>query len=651
MKGSRNWSAALCILLCVFTTRASAQTPELRQAWLDARTAIRETGAELPGGRALRRYALYPYLEAEAIIQGLGTAEQYAQNIAAAAEFLERHEHTAIADAFHRQLLLRLSSLSAWPDFVALYSREVANVSRECEYLRARVLLEQTDGLAPLIEQRWLTARRLDSACEPAFRWLRETGLLDADLTAERIELLLEDGQTDFARIITRQMPAEEAAIYQQWADMLDSPLEAIDAVASGDLFPLHPAAMPGVWARASTRTPLQTFERLPDLLSSATAGADDVPQLLRDLALGLAWDRRSEALEVFAHRDFDQHDDYSLGWLTRSAIWNEQWALAERALRSMSAQSREQSDWTYWQARTAMQLGREQDANVHYSALLDRDNYYAAMAAARLGREISPNDQPVSTPASLLEQIAQRDEFVRARELFFIGEQIAATREWQYATRHLDAEQLTAAMQLASDWGWHDIAVATATRAGVFFDYDRLYPFPYVADIARAAASENLSTALIGALIRQESMFRSDAVSPANALGLMQLGLSTARETARTLGTTQPDTAALFDPATNTILGTATLSARLRRFAGQLPVALAAYNAGPAAVQRWLPDKRIDSDIWIENIPFNETREYVRRVLWNEIVYAWRLADRTAVNPEGLISTVLDTAAEKTDD
>jgi soluble lytic murein transglycosylase len=626
--------------------QAPAESPELRQAWLEARRAILETGAELPQRRDLRRYALYPYLEAAAIIARLRSAETYGQGIADAAAFLAAHADSAIADAFHRDLLLTLSELRAWSDFVDFYDQEIANESRECEYLRARVALGLTENLAPLVARRWLTPRRLDSDCEPAFRWLREAGVLDDRLTAQRLELLLESGQTDFARIIAARLPDAMAETYTQWAGMLDRPLESLDAVTAGRLQPRHPDALPMVWARASTRTPMQALARLPAMQTVIEPTSAIGRQMVRDLALGLAWDRKGEALAVFEQLPMAEHDDYALGWLTRSAIWNDEWPLAERALASMSAESREQSDWIYWQARTSVQLGRAEVAVERYTGLLERDNYYSAAAAARLGRRVVPNNQPVATSEAHIEDLAELDGFVRAQELFLIGERVAATREWRYATRNLTADQLVAAMHLASDWGWHDMAVATATRADVFFDYRRLYPLPYAAEIAVAAASQNLDDALLGALIRQESMFRPDAVSSAGAIGLTQLGLSTARGTAQALGLPRPDQDDLFEPAGNTALGAATLRARLVRFDDQLAVALAAYNAGPAAAQRWLPEEARDSDIWIENIPYNETREYVRRVLWNGVVYAWLLTNETPVDTRYLLGSVGSTSA-----
>src|SRR5262249_38396685 len=150
------------------------------------------------------------------------------------------------------------------------------------------------------------------------------------------------------------------------------------------------------------------------------------------------------------------------------------------------------------------------------------------------------------------------------------------------------------------------------------------LYPGPFDTQVEQAAHLTQLAPELIYAVLRQESLYRVDAVSSADARGLMQLQLETARRTARQWKRPQPDLADLFDPATNTLLGAARLRTVLDQFDGQTPVALAAYNAGTNAAIRWLPGKAIDSDVWIENIPYVETRVYVQRILWHVLTFTW---------------------------
>ncbi|HSG65115.1 MAG TPA: lytic transglycosylase domain-containing protein, partial [Gammaproteobacteria bacterium] len=160
--------------------------------------------------------------------------------------------------------------------------------------------------------------------------------------------------------------------------------------------------------------------------------------------------------------------------------------------------------------------------------------------------------------------------------------------------------------------------------RQQLYNDYQLLYPRPFNREVRAATRLTGLPGELIYGVLRQESLYRVDAVSSAGALGLLQLLPSTARHTARRWQRPAPAYADLLDPAINIPLGAATLRGHLDRFDGRTTVALAAYNAGPRAARRWLPPTEMEADIWVENIPYNETRSYVQRVLWHSLVFAW---------------------------
>jgi soluble lytic murein transglycosylase len=178
--------------------------------------------------------------------------------------------------------------------------------------------------------------------------------------------------------------------------------------------------------------------------------------------------------------------------------------------------------------------------------------------------------------------------------------------------------------VHLAARWQWHDMSVTTATREHVFYDYALLYPQPFDDQVHAAAKLANLDATLIYGVIRQESLFRTDVVSSAGAVGLAQMLPSTARQVARAWQQPEPAASELFDPGVNITLGAAHLRDLMNRYGQQTIVALAGYNAGERAVERWLPTEPIDADIWTENIPYNETREYVQRVLWHSVVFGW---------------------------
>jgi soluble lytic murein transglycosylase len=195
---------------------------------------------------------------------------------------------------------------------------------------------------------------------------------------------------------------------------------------------------------------------------------------------------------------------------------------------------------------------------------------------------------------------------------------------EWQLGCESLSQEARAQTIRLAASWGWYDQAVAVASTQHVFNDYALLYPRPFDAQVNAAAHQAQLAPEIVYGVVRQESLYRIDAVSNAGARGLMQLQPGTARITARYLKRPQPALTDLFDPYINTALGAARLRMLVDQFDGQIPVALAGYNAGPNAVIRWLPPESLDADVWIENIPYNETRGYVQRILWHSLTFTW---------------------------
>jgi soluble lytic murein transglycosylase len=182
-------------------------------------------------------------------------------------------------------------------------------------------------------------------------------------------------------------------------------------------------------------------------------------------------------------------------------------------------------------------------------------------------------------------------------------------------------------AATLAHSWGWYDRALLTLNKAESWDDLIVRFPLAWRDGIEKHAGQRELDPAWVFSVVRQESAFVEDARSPAGALGLMQVMPATGRETARALGWKSFTTAQLTHASTNLPIGTAYLRRMLNHFNGNVVLATAAYNAGPGNVARWLrPGDCTEPDIWIEQIPFTETRKYVQRILYFASIYDWRL-------------------------
>jgi soluble lytic murein transglycosylase len=316
--------------------------------------------------------------------------------------------------------------------------------------------------------------------------------------------------------------------------------------------------------------------------------------------------------------------DDVGREWWVRAAVWAGDWSTAREVLARMPAAQQTDWAWRYWTARAAAATGDEEQAQALYEATLAGDNYYSAMAAARLDRPVVPRIEPLPVDETAVTAMQASASFRRVRELALVGLRELATNEWSHAYAALPDAQRAQAIHLAAAWQIHDVAIATATANGLFNDYPLLYPRPFATEVAAAAKLTAVEPPLLYGVLRQESLFRADAASSAGALGIAQLTPATARETAQRWKLPAPSRTDLFVPSVGITLGAARIAELLASFDSEVPLALGAYNAGEAAAKRWLPPQPTERDVWIENIPYNETRAYVRRVLWHSLVFRW---------------------------
>jgi soluble lytic murein transglycosylase len=336
---------------------------------------------------------------------------------------------------------------------------------------------------------------------------------------------------------------------------------------------------------------------------------------------------------EDISAREFKLRDDYtSLMWLggTR-ALWDAGDAAGAAPLfyrygaAARTPQTR--SKGFYWAGFAATQAGDSAAANRYYEAAAQYgDRFYGQLALAVLGRDL-----PSFAPAPLVEATAEERATFAAAPITRAVTEVARDAPWSVGIRfyraiadqaETPAEHMLVA-ELARTIGRRDLAVNLADSAGAdgHQGFTRIgYP------VLEAPPGTNWT--MVHAITRQESQFAQNAISHAGATGLMQLMPGTAREEAGRAGVQYMSASLISDPAYNIRLGSNHIERLLRTYNQSYPLAVAAYNAGPGNVNRWLRENGdprnggISWTEWIERIPFSETRGYVQRVLENAVVY-----------------------------
>jgi soluble lytic murein transglycosylase len=640
-------AAAAVALLCGTSAQAAgtaASYAETRKAFQDAyaRATTSVSDAGETDSESLKSYPLYPYLLSARIQQTLGSPEATSVESAdkRAGDFMAVYGQQPVTRNLRRAWLDSLARRSLWSQFLAVYRDAGASDATRCQGFVARIELGKTEGLSADIAKQWLTPRSLPE-CDRPFAWLKQNGALTTALIEERAHLALDNNNVAFARQIIEQLPADHAAPLYQWAGLLESPARSIDELIASPNTPVSATALLAGWKRFARVDHDAAKQRYTRFVSARGLNRETASPYALALALSLAWARDPAALEYFDLVSAGDFDDPALEWWARAALWSKDWKLAAHAIAAMTETNRKTARWRYWTARSMEESHEAELAQPVYETLLTDDNYYSAMAAAHLGRPVTPHPQSLPVDADVLATLEHAPAFERARELFLCGMRPEALVEWSFGSEGLSADGRTQSIRLAAEWGWYDQAVTIATAQHVFNDYTLLYPRPYDAEVNAAAHLAQLAPEIVYGVVRQESLYRIDAVSTAGARGLMQLQPATARSTARYYKRPTPALTDLFDPYINTALGAARLRMLLDEFDDQTPVALAGYNAGASAVIRWLPQEPLDSDIWIENIPYNETRGYVQRILWHSLMFTWLRTQGHALQTDSWLSPI----------
>ena len=576
----------------------------------------------------LRAYPLYPYLTAARLKARLAQAKPEDDRGAddAVAAFITAQGGTLAANDLRRAWLTSLAARKRWDRYLAALPAPLAtsDTTFRCLQFAARIALNQTAGLAPAVIQQWQVADKSLPACDAAFTWARDQNLLTPALIEARARLVVSNGYGALAKTIAAPLTAEASAPIKQWAALIDQPQRELDALIADPSRAVELAALQDGWQRLARKDPDAAAARFAALRGARALDDTAASPFARSLALGMAWSRKPETLGYFAQVLPADNDSLSAEWWARAALWAGDWQQAAKAISAMSESQRNEQRWRYWAARAAA-AGGDQAANDLLTSLAQEDGWYPALAAAQSGIAYAPHPQPLAADPAIVAKLDSQAGFVRARELFLSSLRNQAAAEFWAAFEPLDEAARFQAIHLAMGWGWYEQGVAAASRMKLFTDYALLYPRPYESPVKTGAALSGLPDNLIYGVLRQESLYRADAVSSANAYGLLQMLPETATRTARKWQRPLPTRATLFDPEVNVPLGAAHLRDLVDRFVGQLPVAIAGYNAGPNAAARWLPATPMSADIWIENIPYNETRTYVQRVLWHSMVFGWR--------------------------
>ncbi|TQV81373.1 lytic murein transglycosylase [Exilibacterium tricleocarpae] len=602
---------------------------EQRQHYRAAKAALRSGHLQTyrQHYRKLGDYPLKPYLEYSELTRRLHLLPYLEVD-----RFLDRYEHSYLARQLLRKWLAVLAKRQRWHEFQSYYKPRLGSTELRCQYLQARLNNGEEEALDQVAEL-WNVGKSQPDACTPLFNaWLKAGGLTPA-VAWERHGKALDNRRRALAKYISGLMePAQQrlAQLYQEvdrYPQRIGQRRRFADQSAEMQEIIQHGIRR---YARRDPQAALYQWQRydaqqlFPDTERSATQ---------QYLATRLARAGHLQDAERLLLQSGNITSLDLIEWLARDALHQQDWDKVYRWLRQLPAEVQRSDRWIYWRARAMEALGLDDPAyptpRQIYASLALKRSFYGFLSADTLGRDYTLVNSPVDPPRELINAVANLPGIKRARELFELGEIHHARLEWLFATRNLDAPALVASGKLAETWGWYNKGIQAMIAARHWDDLQVRFPLAYRDQMQAAARRTSIAPTLLFAIARQESAFAADVRSPAGALGLMQLMPTTARQTARRAGVRYRERD-LLKPEPNITLGSSYLNQLLDQFDGNRILAAAAYNAGPHRVKQWLAksDRQLPYDIWIETIPFKETRHYVQNVLAFSVIYGHRLGN-----------------------
>jgi soluble lytic murein transglycosylase len=605
--------------------KKSKQLAKQRKLFLQAETALklgRYTKYQKMEHR-LNDYPLYPYLRFMELKRNLGnTSSQKIQN------FLQTYHSTPLANKLYYRWINSLARKGK-SNALVQYFRPTQNTQLLCHYANALHKTGKQGTAFSLMGELWQTGKSLPKSCDPILKKWRQAGYMTSSRLWARIHLVMNKGKRRLATYIGKALPKDERFWLSLWKKVQRQPeyvLKADQHFKDQHSPIMHWILVDGM-TRLSRRKPLIAAKYWQEIRNKYHFNNEEKERIERRLALSLARAATPLSRETLKTLKLDSSDARVITLHILSAIGDKDWEGALAWLNNLKSNERNSERWHYWRARALEEMGRLDEARSLYLQITDNRSYYSFLAADRIGDRYQLTHRPINMPAAELTKLQHIPAVARASELYQLKRIVDARREWHFAIQQMDKKQLLIAAQLANKWGWHDRSIITLALAQYWDDLELRFPLKHQKYIEKQANHQNINPAWAFAVIRQESAFTSDARSSAGALGLMQLMPRTARQVARSLRIKRPNRRDLLKSNINIKLGVRYLRKLQERFNGNPVLATAAYNAGPWRVKSWLPKEEAQSaDLWIENVPFTETRKYLKRVLTYTIIYEQRL-------------------------
>ena len=619
----------------------------------------------------LRDYPLYPYLKYREYSRYISSVSKEELD-----EFIDEFSDSPMAGWLRRKWINNLASQKDWDTYLKEYRLGQYDTKYDCYYYWAQYKVGDRETAFAGARQLWLVGDSQDNACDPLFEVWKTTGEMFGDLAWERTALAMANKKIQLAHYLENHLPKELQPLSREWRDLYRDPrrLKYMKRYTKwGDSArPLLITA----FSRLIRKDETLAQELWPHYAATFNFSAAERAKVANEFAFVLAVRKQDNADFWLSQAAQYGYDEELIPIGIRHALYEQDWSRLRIWLTLLNEQQWQDETWQYWQARAESKLGEVdvaqlpqiridqyhvdvltfqqrfshalynkdqfmdllpesvvKDKFTHYDPvarlekLSEQRNFYGFLASERLNKPLNLNIEPTQVREEDLNAMIALPAVQRTRELYAIDDLQLARSEWEHLIRRTNEQERSVLAHLAYIWGWHHPAIRAAYQSDAYNNLEIRFPTAYETTVSKYASNSGLDQDWVFSLIRQESAFMPQARSSVGAMGMMQIMPRTAKQLSRSIGIPTPSTRDMLTPETNIKLGTHYMSQLQQQFNGNIILATAAYNAGPHRANAWQPTYLpVSGDIWVETIPFKETRNYVKNILTYQAIYRHHL-------------------------
>ncbi len=574
--------------------------------------------------KQLHYYPLQPYLDQQRLMHNISLAK--GDEII---KFLIKYQGTPLDWPLRKKWLKYLAKKNKQSLFINAY-RPTSNVELSCQYHQFKVNSGvNKQAVLPKVTKLWTAGKSQPKVCDPLFKIWQQAGYRTESVIWQRIKLSADGGDHTLLRYLGSLLPPEQKYLADLWKQVRRNPAY----IAKLSRFPKKSAQETEIMLyglkRLIWRDPDLALKVFPQAANSFNFSSQQQNKLTATFALALA-SKSHQAAEVWLHKVDDNFIDKDISqWRIANALRANNWPDIQAELLLFPLANQEKMQWKYWYGRSLVETGKVTEGIEQLKKIANNRHYYGFLAASQIQQNMNYQHDPLKITEQEKIEVLKFPEAKRAFELFHIGRFNQARKEWNYWLTKLDDRQKLVASRIAYEHKWYDRAIFALSSVGYLNDVELRFPLAYNKDINHYAKSYKISPAWAFAIARRESSFMSDAHSPVGARGLMQIMPKTAKQ----LKGVQVPKQYLLKARNNIELGTKYLKELLERYKGNNVLATASYNAGPYRVSKWLESTpALPADMWIETIPYRETREYVKSVLAYQQIYQVKVGQEETI-------------------